>query len=259
VAIVSSRADRERLSEFRLDLARSLVAHALPELDVHFPARRESLAPLLRLYEPDVVLCWGYPWKLPPEALAVPRLGAVNQHPALLPRHRGPLPMAWALREGDPHFGVTWHRMDADLDTGPILAQTTVPILDDDTTIDEIGPRLRDAALGLLPRVFERLAAADPGDAQATEGASWAARFGADYADVDFSRTAREVHDQVRAWALSFGLSDVEGPIAKLDGERVKLLRTSLVERPGALRVECGDGPLWVLAHEPASRGGPTR
>ena len=88
--------------------------------------------------------------------------------PGQLPRHRGPIPLAWALREGDGEFGVTWHRMDAELDTGPILAQTTVPIEDDDTTIEQIGPKLTQASFGLLPRVFERLAAGDPGDPQTT-------------------------------------------------------------------------------------------
>src|SRR6476469_2302395 len=83
----------------------------------------EVLAPLLRGLEPDVALCWGFSWKIPQEALDVPRYGSVNQHPAPLPRHRGPIPLSWALREGDEEFFVTWHRMDADLDTGPILAQ----------------------------------------------------------------------------------------------------------------------------------------
>ena len=78
------------------------------------------------------MLCAGFPWKLPQEALDVARLGSVNEHPALLPRHRGPIPLAWALRDNDGQFGVTWHRMDAELDTGPILAQTTIPIEDDD-------------------------------------------------------------------------------------------------------------------------------
>ena len=135
---------------------------------------KADLAPLLRGLEPDLVLCWGFGWKIPQEALDVPRYGAVNQHPARLPRHRGPIPLSWALREGDTEFFCTWHRMDAELDTGPILAQTSVPILDEETTIYEMGPKMIQASLGLLPRVFERLAAGDPGDPQATEGASWA-------------------------------------------------------------------------------------
>jgi len=218
-----------------------------------FARDKFAVAPLLRGLEPDVVLCWGFSWKLPQEALDVARLGAVNQHPAPLPRYRGPVPMAWALREGDREFWVTWHRMDAELDTGPILAQATVPIEDDETTIDQMGPKLIQASLGLLPKVFERLEAGDPGDPQATEGATWAGHFEEDYASVDWSQPARKIHDQVRAWHLTFGMGQVVGPIAELDGERVKLLRTSLTDPgDGARAVDCGDGRLWIVESEPA-------
>jgi methionyl-tRNA formyltransferase len=222
-------------------------------LNLLFASDKHEVAPLLRGLEPDLVLCCGFAWKLPQEALDVARLGSVNEHPALLPRHRGPIPLAWAVREGDGVFGVTWHRMDAELDTGAILAQTTIPIEDEDTVITEFGPKLIRASFGLLPRVFERIAAGDPGDAQTEEGASWAAYFGADYADVDWSQPARKIHDQVRAWHLTFGLSDVPGPIAELDGKRVKLLRTSLTDPGnGARAVETGDGNLWIVESEPA-------
>jgi methionyl-tRNA formyltransferase len=217
-----------------------------------FARDKHAVAPLLRGLAPDVVLCWGFGWKLPQEALDVPRLGAVNHHPGLLPRHRGPIPMAWALRDGDPEFGLTWHRMDAELDTGPILAQTTVPIEDGDSTIEVIGPKLIQAALALLPRVFERLEAGDPGDPQSTEGVTWAGMFEEDYAVVDWAQPARAIHNQVRAWMLTFGMSPVEGPIAELDGERVKILRTSLTDPgDGARSVECGDGRIWIVESEP--------
>ena len=200
------------------------------------------------------MLCCGFGWKLPQEALDVARLGAVNWHPALLPRHRGPIPFAWALREGDKEFGITWHRMDAELDTGPILAQGTVPIDDEDVTIEHIGPKVNEASFALLPRVFERLAAGDPGDPQPAEGASWAGHFDEDYAAVDWSQPAREIHDQVRAWRLTFEMSPVPGPIAELDGERLKLLRTSLTDPGnGARAVETGDGNLWIVESQPAT------
>lgn len=221
-------------------------------LDLLFARDRLSIEPLLRAYAPDLVLCWGFPWKIPRTALDVPRLGSVNLHPALLPRHRGPIPLAWALRAGDADFGVTWHRMDAELDTGNLLAQAVVPIADDDVDISRIGPRLQEAAFALLPAVFERLAAGDPGDPQSDEGASWAGHFADDgYALVDWARPARAIHDQVRAWHLTFGLSGIVAPVAELDGERVRLLRTSLAD-PGdeARRVECADGPLWIVAYE---------
>ena len=213
---------------------------------------RWAVERLLRGLEPDVVLCEGFAWKLPQEALDVARLGSVNEHPALLPRYRGPFPLAWTLREGASEFGVTWHRMDAELDTGPILAQTRVPIEDDDCTIEEILPKWLQASLGLLPRVFERLEAGDPGEPQPTEGATWAGPFEDDYANVDWQQPARKIHDQVRAWRLTFGQGKAEGPIAELEGRRVKLLRTSLTDPgDGSQPVQCGDGSLWIVESEP--------
>jgi methionyl-tRNA formyltransferase len=216
--------------------------------------RKEDVAPLFRGLDLDVTLCWGFNWKLPQEALDVPRLGSVNNHPAFLPRHRGPYPLAWAFREGDAEFGSTWHRMDAEFDTGPILAQSRVPIEDTDTWIEDFGPRILQNTFSMLPQVFERLEAGDPGDPQPADGASWAGAFEEDYATVDWSQTAREIHNQVRAWRHMFGASKVEGPIAELDGQRVKLLRTSLTDPGGDSRkVQCGDGSIWITESEPVS------
>ena len=233
----------------------ALTASSAPQgLDLLFARDKHAIERLLRMYEPDLVTCWGFPWKIPQAALDVPRLGAINLHPALLPRHRGPIPLAWALREGDAAWGSTWHRMDSELDTGNVLVQTTVPIEDDDVDIAEFGPRLLAAGISMLPRALERVAAGDPGDLQPAEGASWAGHFEDDeYVRVDWSQPARAIHNQVRAWHLTFGLSGVCAPVADLDGEHVVLLQTRLTDPGGdARRVECGDGPIWVVASEPA-------
>jgi methionyl-tRNA formyltransferase len=229
---------------------------APPGLDVLLPASKQAMEPLVRACQPDLLLCWGFPWKIPAAALEVPHLGSVNCHPALLPRHRGPIPLAWAIRDGDGRYGVTWHRMDAELDTGPMLAQGIVPMEEDDFEIEVVGPRMGAVAIGLLPRVLERVAAGDPGDPQGDAGASWAGHFGADYATVDWSQPARRIHDQVRAWAFTFGMSPVVGPMAELDGQRVRLERTSLTDPgDGSRRVETGDGPIWVVRSEPVAGG----
>jgi len=117
-------------------------ATAPPGVDVLFPRDRHSIEALMRACRPDLAVCWGYPWRIPLSALEVPRLGSINNHPAFLPRHRGPIPVSWAIREGDGSFGVTWHRMDADLDTGAILAQASVPDRDDEFSFEELGPRM---------------------------------------------------------------------------------------------------------------------
>lgn len=224
-----------------------------PGLDLLFARDKWSMEPLLGALEPDLMLCWGFAWKLPQAALDVARLGSINLHPGLLPRHRGPVPLAWALRDGDRRFGVTWHRMDAELDTGGILAQGSIPIEDDDCEIMQIGPKLGAEAFRLLPGVLERVAAGDPGEVQDEAGATWAGHFEDDeYARIDWHQPARRIHDQVRAWHLTMGLSPIVAPVAELDGERVRVVRTSLRD-PGAdaRRVECADGPIWVVASEP--------
>ena len=244
VGVVTARATRDRPPDLILD---DMTVPA--GIDLLFARDKLSVEPLLGALRPDLTLCWGFPWKLPQAVLDVARLGSINLHPALLPRHRGPIPLAWALRDGDGRFGITWHRMDAELDTGGILGQTSIPIEDDDIMITDFGPKIGTAAFGLLPRVLERVAAGDPGDAQSEEGASWAGHFEDDeYARVDWSQPVRRIHDQVRAWNLTFELTDVVGPVAELDGERLRLVRTSLRDPgDGSRRIECGDGPLWIV------------
>jgi methionyl-tRNA formyltransferase len=87
------------------------------------PAPLRALAPDLAL-----VACW--PWRLPRAVYELPPLGCLNLHPSLLPRYRGPAPLFWQLRAGEQTAGVTLHRMDQGLDTGPILAQVQVDLPD---------------------------------------------------------------------------------------------------------------------------------
>jgi methionyl-tRNA formyltransferase len=229
--------------------AAGLLLEGPQELDLVYPGGKERIAPLLGYYEPDLLLCTAFPWRLPAEALAVPRIACVNGHPSLLPRYRGPTPMGWAVRMGETEIGMTFHLMDETFDTGAILAQKSVP-LDDDEGMDTLWPKLGAAAGELLPRVFERLARGEKGEPQ--EGGEYHSLFDDDYAFVDTARTAHEVHTQVRAWRLSPIGRNERGPILVRNGERVRLLKTSLTEVEGAERLDCADAPLWILETEPA-------
>lgn len=228
-----------------------LVMSAAPELDVLIPARRNTLAPLLSSVRPDLVVCMGFPWKIPPDALAVPRLGWLNGHPSLLPRHRGPLPVAWAIREGDEEIGITFHRMDAELDTGPILAQRRYPLGElqpPDSFYPELGLVIGEA----LGEALERLAAGDEGAPQ-EEGGSYESFFAEDDVWLDLSRPAVEVHRLAWAWRYAMSIGGAHGALLDLDGTPVRVLATSLDEVDGARRLDCGDGPLWVVETEELS------
>jgi methionyl-tRNA formyltransferase len=220
-----------------------LVMEGPQDLDLVYPATRDRITDVLRSYEPDLLLCTAFPWRIPAEALAVPKIACINGHPSLLPKYRGPMPMAWAIRNGETEIGMTYHLMDAEFDTGNILAQTAVP-LDDDETNDSLWPKLGAAAAKLLPVVFERLARGDRGDPQ--EGGDYQSLFDDDYAMVDTGQTAEEVHRQVRAWRFAFIGKNLRGPI---HGQR-RLVTTSLTEVEGAERLDCADAPLWILEAE---------
>jgi methionyl-tRNA formyltransferase len=226
-----------------------LVTESPPGLALLVPARKSQIAPLLDACEPDLLICGGFPWLIPQEALAVLRLGAINIHPSLLPKYRGPLPLHWALRNGDTELGATIHRMDESFDTGPILAQGTVPI-DDDDGEEELYRRLGSVLDGLLHRALARVAARDPGDPQDEGSASYAGFMEDAYKYVDWSRSARRIHNQARVWRFHPPTEGPKGPIAELDGDTVRILRTRLTPGEGR-EVQCGDGPLWVVETEP--------
>lgn len=228
-----------------------LLMGAADEMDVLLPARRSTIAPLLSSVDPDLVVCMGFPWKIPPDALAVPRLGWLNGHPSLLPRHRGPLPVAWAIREGDDEIGITFHRMDAELDTGPILAQHRYPLGEPkapDVFYPEFGPTVAET----LAEALEKLAAGDDGTPQG-EGGGYETFFTEEDAWLDLSRPAAEVHRLAWSWLYAMPLDGTRGALLELDGTTVRVLATSLTEVEGARRVECGDAPLWIVETEELS------
>src|SRR5579872_2598951 len=176
-----------------------LVELRPPDFDVLVAAGSRRFAPLLAALEPDLALCGGFPLRIPADALAVPRFGVVNGHPARLPRYRGPNPIGWALRNGDAELGFTFHRMDAQIDTGPVLVQGAASIADADRP-DDVLAALFGLWTSLLPVALERVESGHPGDPQGEGEASYAGFFEPEYAEVDWTRPAGEVHRQVRAW-----------------------------------------------------------
>jgi methionyl-tRNA formyltransferase len=246
VALLTIRDTDGRYGSFDLG---GMLGELPSELDILMAARRASIAPLLESVRPDLVVCMGFPWKVPAAALAVPRLGWLNGHPSLLPRHRGPVPVAWAIRDGDEEFGITFHRMDAELDTGPIFAQQALPV-GELCEPDEFYGRLGPAVIEVLGTALACLAAGDEAIVQGD--GDYQSFFDDDDAWLDFTRPAAEVHRLVWAWRFTIPAGALHGALAELDGETVRVLASSLTEVDDARRVECADAPLWLVRTEPA-------
>jgi len=193
--IVTSPGTRTRPNE----LYKSIVASVRRDLDVLVTSKMDRLPAMLRGLEPDVIFTAGFPWKLPPTLLALPRLGCINAHPSLLPRYRGPNPLFWQFMNGETRGGLTIHRMDADFDTGPILAQRAIEIAPDDD-VDRFFPKLLALGLPMLTEALQAVAANLPGTIQPVEGASYAPLATEAERWLDWTRAATQLRNQVRGW-----------------------------------------------------------
>jgi methionyl-tRNA formyltransferase len=128
--------------------------------ELHLPVfqperiRDEAAQDRIREVGPDVMVVVAYGQILPASLLEAPRLGTLNVHASLLPRHRGPAPIEWAILSGDTETGITIMQMDAGVDTGPILTQERVAIAADESagrlegTLAALGGRLLVRSLG---------------------------------------------------------------------------------------------------------------
>ena len=199
----------------------------------------------VRALAPELLVLADYGQMVPPELLALPRLGALNLHPSLLPRHRGAAPVAAAILAGDRESGVTLMRMDEGLDSGPIVAQCRVA-LDGRETAPELEARLAALSVALLAQSLgDWLAGRLPATAQPGVGGVTMTRplRRAD-GRLDTTRPAIELERQVRAY------QPWPGTYIETDGERLLIWRAEAMDDdagavPGTI---CADGDGLAIA-----------
>lgn len=217
-------------------------------MDLLLPGDIDGLALALKGYRPDLLIVFGFAWKLPPHVLAIPKYGVLNIHVSMLPRYRGPAPLLWAIRNGDATGGITVHRMDHDFDIGNILAQRDgIPLADDiswATYCTDAMPVVHD----LLRVSLDRVVAGDAGEQQDHAKATYAGFLEPEFSVVDWSHSASTIHHQVRTHRF---MRSPRSPVAEVDDRWRHLIRTSLEPSDGR-RVMCGDGnPLWITESRP--------
>jgi methionyl-tRNA formyltransferase len=209
----------------------------------------------LRRLEPHVLVVVAYGQIIPPSVLDIPKLGAVNIHASLLPRHRGAAPVAAALLAGDSETGVTIMRMDEQLDHGPILATRSVKI---GVHEDAIALTARLAALGseLLIETLEHL-----DESKAVEqdhgAATLARRLTREDGELEWELGAHEIDRRVRAlqpWpgvTLPTKKGRVKVLSGHVEGDRYVPDVVQLPgKRPAPAKQVLGDGPGARGAHE---------
>lgn len=227
------------------------LAQGLP---VHQPASLKDEAARQPILEAaaEVMVVAAYGLILPQVVLDMPRLGCINIHASLLPRWRGAAPIQRAIEAGDSETGITIMRMDAGLDTGPMLASYPLPIGPEDTAAS-----LHDALAELGGQaVVETLARLAAGEVQAKPQdnalATYAAKISKDEAAIDWRLDAPRVARCIRAF------NPFPGASTTWQGSTLKIWRARPVDgsgKPGqvlalgpdGIRVACGQGAVALL------------
>lgn len=162
--------------------------------------RTPDAAAHLRSFVPDVMVVVAYGLILPQAILDVPRLGCVNIHGSLLPRWRGAAPIQRAILAGDKETGISIMRMDAGLDTGPVLSMHPTPI-DPTETAASLHDRLAKMGADALVQSLSKYANGElKPRRQAENGVTYAHKIKKEEALIDWRRSASEIDAQVRAF-----------------------------------------------------------
>lgn len=238
-------------------------------LDVYQPAslKTPDAAALLRGLELDALIVVAYGLILPAAVLALPRLGCFNIHGSLLPRWRGAAPVARALLAGDASTGVTIMRMEAGLDTGPILSMEETPIGDRDTAAT-LNERLAAMGARLLLATLDALAAGGVAESpQPMTGITYAEKIGKTEARIDWGAPALDIWRRVRAFnpwpvaatawdGVQLRIWDAElGPADPRDASSAAALPGTVLRAADAgIDVVCGEGVLRIHRLQLAGR-----
>lgn len=232
------------------------AAEGIPVLK---PESLKVLRHEFEIFTPDYILTAAFGRILRPWLLDLPRFGAYNLHASLLPRWRGPNPIAWSIRAGDFQTGATLMKMDAGVDTGPIVCQSTVGIAPDDTT-DTLTLKLADEGARLWLESLSEHSGLLPATPQPSGGALYAPKFAPDAGRLDWHQPAAVLDAWVRSMTPDPGAYTMAGEqrikilSAQAKGDGAQGAPGNAVVYGNHWQVTTGRGTLEVTVIQPAGR-----
>jgi len=217
------------------------------DIDVLQPEKASdaSFCAHIRNMGPDLIIVVAFGQILSKEFLSIPKWGAVNIHASLLPKYRGAAPIQRAILNNEPRTGLTVMHMDEGMDTGPILHQTELLILEDETAgqlHDRLALLAGEVIIKSLANMADRPVKEIPQDDSA---ATYASKIRKSDTLVDWTPTASEISCRIRA------LDPSPGAYTLLNGKEVKLFASTVIEENGANDVpgrvlECKEDEIHV-------------
>lgn len=175
---------------------------------------------LLRELNPEGIVVVAYGQILSADILNLPPKGCINVHASLLPQYRGAAPIHWAVMNGEVQTGVTTMRMDQGLDTGDMLLKAEYPISNEAAT-GQIHDALAQLGAELLHKTLEQIELGTLKPEPQTGAASYASLLKREHEEIDWSRSAQEIHNQIR------GLNPWPGAFTTFHQETLKVWKSS--------------------------------
>ena len=215
--------------------------------------RDEEFDAFLHEKDPEIIIVAAYGKILPKTVIDYPKYGCINVHGSLLPKYRGAAPVQRCLINGESETGNTIMYMDEGLDTGDMIARSIVPIEIDDNAETLFNKMALDGASLLLSTLPSIIDGSCQRKKQNDADATYAQKVGKEDCLIDFSMTAKELHDRVR------GLSPYLYAYAMRGETMLKLVRTALTDKKTEkeegtllsdgkkLFVACGGGTLLEI------------
>lgn len=229
-------------------------AHGVPVLQFERIRRKEGREALTAL-QPDLFVTAAFGQILSKAVLDIPRLGTINVHASLLPQYRGSAPINWCIVSGERKAGVTTMMTNEGIDTGDMLLRDEVEIGENETA-EELTERLSRLGAQTLLRTLRALEDGTLVRTPQNEAeASYQPMLTREMGEMDWSRSAQQLHDQVRGlypWPGAY--TTMDGGVLKVWVSRVSDMKTDAapgtVVRADAkegLFVACGTGVLQIV------------
>jgi methionyl-tRNA formyltransferase len=251
VVLVLTQPDRPSGRGMKLSLSPVKLEAEKHGIPVYQPANLKDSATHepIKTAHAEVMVVAAYGLILPQAVLDLPARGCLNIHASLLPRWRGAAPVQRAIEAGDAETGICIMQMEAGLDTGPVLLEKRLPILDADTGAslhDKLAVLGAQAIVEALAKLDELQAVAQPG-----QGVSYAGKLSKEDAQLDWALPAEVLERKIRAF------NPVPGAWTSLNGEPLKIWQAQIMPgrgRPGevleaaasGLVVACGEAALKI-------------
>ena len=188
--------------------------------------------------EVDVGVSLGCRRILRKEELSAPRYGTFNLHPSALPKYRGMHPDLYAIMDGQTSVGITLHRMDTGIDTGPIVAQATEEVCPDDTIVS-LTDKLYSRGAGLLEELLVELASEAPVVSEVRQVRSFDQLE--PRRDIDWRDSGWRIHNLVRALTYPWPMARTRYGGQELLVSAVRVVEDGRIN-PGRIHAASGDG-----------------